>query len=58
MAEPVRLEDGHIETFILTVGGEDFSCKCGGNCFHKPDATRLNVYECNSCKTRFKSLEA
>lgn len=58
MTDPVKLLDGSIETFILTVGGKDFSCKCGCNCFHKPDNTNLNVYECNSCKTRFKSLES
>lgn len=58
MTEPVRLEDGKIETFILTVGEKEFSCKCGCNCFHKPDNTKLNIYECNSCKTRYKSLES
>lgn len=51
--EPVTTEDGKIESFTLKVGGEDFFCKCGCNCFHKPDKTRLNVFECNICQIRY-----
>lgn len=51
--EPVRTEDGNIETFLITVAGDEFSCKCGCNCFHKPDNTKLGLYECNSCGARF-----
>lgn len=54
--EPVTTEDGKIESFTLRVGGKDFFCKCGSNCFHKPDKTRLNVFECNSCQIRYGAI--
>lgn len=53
---PVKTEDGHIESFILTVGGEDYTCRCGCNCFHKPDCTDLDLFQCNSCRCRFRRL--
>lgn len=53
--EPVLNEDGTIRSYVLTVAGKDFFCKCGCNCFHKPDKTRPEVFECNSCQIRYGS---
>ncbi|UUT40687.1 DNA ligase [Salmonella phage GSP193] len=49
----VLTEDGELEKFILRVDGKLFRCRCGSNCFHKPDSTKLDIYECNSCGVRF-----
>lgn len=54
MTEPVKTEDGKIESFTLVVGGEDFFCRCGCNCFHKPDKLDLNKYRCNVCDTTYR----
>ena len=51
----VLTEDGKIKSFTLIVGGKDFFCKCGCNCFHKPDRTDLNKYRCNSCDITYKA---
>ena len=45
----VLTEDGELETFILRVNGKLFRCRCGSNCFHKPDKSDLNLYACNVC---------
>lgn len=55
--EPVKTEDGNIETFSITVAGDEFSCKCGCNCFHKPDKNDLELYACNACNTWYHSEE-
>ena len=50
--EPVRLPDGKVESFLVRVNGESFSCTgCGCNVFHKPDKRNLDMYKCNSCGT-------
>lgn len=46
-------EDGNIKSFVLTIGGEDFHCQCGCNCFHKPDKDCLTTYRCNGCGTTY-----
>lgn len=53
--QPVLL-NGQVEQFIVnTVGGHSFFCQCGCNVFHKPDRTDLDVYQCNSCGTRYRA---
>lgn len=51
--EPVTLSNGEIENFTIKLEGKSYRCACGCNVFHKPDKTRLGLYECNACKTRF-----
>lgn len=51
----VRTEDGKVESFILKVGGKPFHCRCGANCFHKPNKDDLGLYACNSCDTWYHS---
>lgn len=51
----VLTEDGELETFILRVDGKLFRCRCGSNCFHKPDKNDLELYECNACNTWYHS---
>lgn len=51
----VRTEDGKVESFVLTVGGKPFDCRCGANCFHKPNKEDLNLFACNSCDTWYHS---
>lgn len=46
-------EEGNVKSFVLIVGGEDFYCQCGCNCFHKPDKQRLSTYRCNGCTTTY-----
>ncbi|QAX98282.1 hypothetical protein EcSzw1_67 [Escherichia phage EcSzw_1] len=51
----VRTEDGKVESFTLKVGGKPFHCRCGANCFHKPNKDDLELYTCNSCDTWYHS---
>lgn len=51
----VRTEDGNVKSFILNVGGKPFRCRCGANCFHKPNKDDLELYACNSCDTWYHS---
>jgi hypothetical protein len=37
------------------VNGQRFRCNCGGNVFHKPDACRPEIYECNGCGEWYES---
>lgn len=55
--KPVRNPDGTLENFIVRVGGKSFRCHCTCNVFHKPDDTRLELYECNACGSQFESEE-
>ena len=53
---PVML-NGKLHQFMIRVSGVSQKCpaNCGCNVFHKPDDTRLNLYECNSCKVQFEA---
>lgn len=53
--EAVLNSDGEVKSFTLIVGGNDFFCSCGCNCFHKPDKTDLTVYACNGCGKKYKN---
>ena len=53
-SKAVLNEDGDVKTFILTVGGSDYTCKGGCNCFHKPFKDDLSIYRCNGCSTTYK----
>lgn len=55
MADPVRLPDGELHNFTLKIGGKPFRCACGCNVFHKPDSTRLDLYQCNACDNQFEA---
>jgi hypothetical protein len=51
---PVRLPDGKIECFKIT----DFDCTvCGCNVFRKPDDTNLDLYQCNSCDSKYQARD-
>lgn len=50
----VKLEDGSVEAFVLTVEGKDFFCECGCNVFHKPNIDDLSIYGCNGCNRKYK----
>ncbi len=39
----VLTEDGELEKFIR-VDGKLFRCRCGSNCFHKPDKNDLELH--------------
>ncbi len=55
--KPVMIH-GKVENFTIKLKGKDglASCPngCGGNVFIKPDDTRDELYECNSCKVWFE----
>ncbi len=48
------MKNGTIENFMPRIGGEAFRCGCGANVFHKPDDTRLELYECNGCEAWYE----
>ncbi len=52
--QPVLL-NGKREEFTISVQGKLLPCpqKCGCNVYHKPDQTRLNLYQCNGCGVEF-----
>jgi len=51
---PVRLPDGKVECFKIT----DFDCAvCGCNIYHKPDDTNLDLYQCNSCESKYQARD-
>lgn len=51
---PAVMKDGKTEQFVVKINGEHFKCPCGCNVFQKPDDTKMNIYQCNSCGTQFK----
>lgn len=53
-SQAVLDENRDIKTFTLKVEGEQFHCRCGANCFHKPDRESLEIYRCNSCYTTYE----
>lgn len=57
MSKAVLDEDGEVETFMLTVEGVDFHCRCGANCFHKPNRENVAIYRCNSCGLTYKAKD-
>lgn len=48
---PVLGVDNKIKQFII----KSFTCHCSCNVFHKPDDTRLNLYECDACGEWYES---
>lgn len=50
-------EDGEVESFMVTMKGKSFHCRCGANCFHKPDREKDNLYRCNSCDTTYEAKD-
>ena len=55
---PVRLPDGKIECFTLVEDGERFCCGvCGCNVFCKPNDQNLDLYQCNSCKSKYQGRD-
>ncbi|AEJ81351.1 DNA ligase [Erwinia phage Rouille] len=50
-------DEGCVKSFTLLVGGKDFFCNCGCNCFHKPDRNDLSVYSCNGCHKTYKRVD-
>lgn len=56
--KPVCHPDGRLWEFVLPdENGRYFMCSCGCNVFHKPDDRRLNLYQCNSCDSRFTATK-
>ena len=53
--EPLLNEDGSLHQYILRIGGKPYRCECGCNVFHHPDKTKLDVFQCNSCRDRFRT---
>ena len=51
---PVRCKDGTVENFMPRIAGKPFRCDCKCNVFHKPDATKPELYECNCCGHRYE----
>jgi len=49
----VRLPDGKLHQFLISIAGERFRCECGCNVFHQPDDQELTRYKCNSCGDEF-----
>lgn len=56
-SQAVLDENGDVKTFTLKVEGRHFHCRCGANCFHKPDRENLEVYRCNSCYTTYEAKD-
>ena len=56
-SQAVLDENGDIETFTVKAKGEQFHCRCGANCFHKPDRENLDLYRCNSCHTTYEAKD-
>jgi len=56
MSNPV-LKDGELENFTIKIQGKMQRCPkaCGGNVFHKPDDSNLNLFKCNSCGCAFEA---
>lgn len=52
--EPLRRPDGSLHEFLLKSEGKSFRCSCGCNVFHKPDRTKLNIYQCNACEACYE----
>lgn len=52
---PLRNEDGSLHQKTLRIGGKSHRCSCGCNVFHHPDASRLDLYECNGCGQQFEA---
>ena len=44
------MKDGKLENFMI----RGFQCHCTCNVFHKPDDTKLNLYQCNACETQYE----
>lgn len=54
-SQAVLDENGDIETFTVKAKGKQFHCRCGANCFHKPDRENFDRYRCNSCYTTYEA---
>jgi hypothetical protein len=51
---PVRLPNGKVECFLI----KEFACPvCGCNVYHKPDDTNLDLFQCNSCESKFQARD-
>lgn len=48
------MKDGKLENFTVSINGKNFKCSCGCNVFHKPDDTKLELYQCNACGTQYQ----
>lgn len=48
-------EDGKVKSFTISLEGKNFRCRCGANCFHKPDKKNLQIYRCNGCGLTYTS---
>lgn len=54
-SQAVLDEEGDVKSFTIKVEGSQFRCRCGANCFHKPDRENLDLYRCNSCYTTYEA---
>lgn len=45
--------DGSVHCFMFKTNGVPFRCPCAGNVFHRPDRTKKDLYQCNSCGMRY-----
>ena len=54
------MKDDTLENFVFRTSdsnGAYFRCQCGCNVFHKPDDTKLELYQCNACDTQYEGSD-
>jgi len=50
LLEPIKDTDGENKYFMIKLEGKPFRCECSCNVFSKPDKSRPDLYQCNSCE--------